>query len=106
MKHTPGPWTQNYICAGSTNEVKADNKRIVLVLQYDHDQNRVADFETCQANAKLIAAAPELLEALNRMLDFYWEGYSDPKKAMEKFAKDNPNSATATSLAAIKKATT
>lgn len=67
-KHTPGPWLQNYICAASTNEVKVNGNRIALVLQYDEKQNRVADFQTCEANAKLIAAAPELLE-LAELLD-------------------------------------
>ena len=66
-KHTPGPWGQNYICAASTNEVKAGGERIALVLQYDDKQNRVSDFETCNANAKLISAAPELLEALEEL---------------------------------------
>jgi hypothetical protein len=40
---------------------------------------------------------------LQKMLDFYWEGYSDPKKTMEQYAKEHPNSATAIALAAIKK---
>jgi hypothetical protein len=80
-KHTPGPWTQNYIFQASTNEIKANEKRIALILQYDDKQNRVVDFETCEANAKLIAAAPELLDILQRWVRLFEIQYEQDAKA-------------------------
>lgn len=75
-KHTPGPWGQKYITGSSANEVLANGKRIALVLQYDVLQKRVADFRTCEANAKLIAAAPELLASATKAMDFLKSRYN------------------------------
>lgn len=60
LKHTPGPWIYD-----------PDNDRYPLVVR-DNDTRIIAHIEDnrafplpeCEANAKLIAAAPELLEAL------------------------------------------
>lgn len=56
MKHTPGPWkyendSQGFICDSSGSDVVAD-------AWYSRDH------EVQEANARLIAAAPELLECL------------------------------------------
>jgi ketosteroid isomerase-like protein len=65
--HTPGPWT-----VADNNEVHCDAKTIAMVAdlnwgQYrDAEDNGEAEFE---ANARLIAAAPELLEALKALTD-------------------------------------
>ncbi|MDI4088406.1 hypothetical protein QK428_03575 [Pseudomonas aeruginosa] len=67
MKHTPGPW-----------HVGGPNKCTI----YDkHGQRLANSFEgvmatqrtdsECEANARLIAAAPELLEALQH-IEEYW----------------------------------
>lgn len=61
-KHTPGPWSvdePHQVFASSVGEYVAITK--------------VEDFETipkdqCEANARLIAAAPELLEALLQII--------------------------------------
>lgn len=60
--HTPGPWT----LAGPTG----DHKRIIVCNDYDgwHSldvevDSDDCDYDTAMANAKLIAAAPELLDA-------------------------------------------
>lgn len=57
-KHTPGPWSCDH---GDTPTVYPDN---------DKDYGIIADVygDQAQANARLIAAAPELLEALKEML--------------------------------------
>lgn len=65
---TQGKWEQNYICAGSTNEIKAKGKRIALVFQYNENQEQIADYDECTANAKLMAAAPELFISLNEVI--------------------------------------
>jgi hypothetical protein len=65
--HTPGPWTVDY---------SDDNLRIyaggVLIGEVNgstkHIEVRGLDGETTEANAWLIAAAPDLLAALERIL--------------------------------------
>jgi hypothetical protein len=64
--HTPGPWRQGGVKelspTGKCREIVADDGRIGLVYgTTDAD---------CKANAQLIAAAPELLEACR--LVFLW----------------------------------
>lgn len=60
MKHTPGPWE-----VGST--IESDTQAII------HDGDSVLAILTTippnPANARLIAAAPDLLEALRKMAD-------------------------------------
>jgi hypothetical protein len=74
-KHTPGPW---YVSAADDYEIHSeatpdkfphrckedDLGRFVAVIG-----NRASDFG--KANARLIAAAPEMLEALKVLLDEY-----------------------------------
>ena len=65
--HTPGPWTVDYT---------DDNLRIyvgdLLIAEVngstEHIEVRGLDEETTEANAWLIAAAPDLLAALERIL--------------------------------------
>ncbi|AVQ10122.1 hypothetical protein [Siphoviridae environmental samples] len=59
-KHTPGPWTWNEDFEGLLGASDAD------VLHYaDYEGMWLSDYKGCrQANARLIAAAPELLENL------------------------------------------
>jgi hypothetical protein len=64
-KHTKGAWEQKSIFHASTRELIASGKRIALILQYDDNGGMVADYEECEANAKLIAAAPEMIEILD-----------------------------------------
>lgn len=70
-KHTPGPWTEqsqgrdlSYIHA------KKDNFHVVLVASVETcgtvDVEFISEAEK-QANARLIAACPELLEALEKI---------------------------------------
>ena len=61
QKHTPGPWTHN------TTSVWADQKMVAAV--YGDDPNCKPD-ERMKANARLIAAAPELLEACKNLLGY------------------------------------
>ena len=71
FKHTPGPWHHGQ-----------KNKRSV----FGKDGWRVADCGTAfsksddemEANARLIAAAPDLLEALKELRDWYRENVGLP----------------------------
>ncbi len=69
-KHTPGPWKPTY---------ESDPYRLV-----DHTDGREiaavsgVDNENRDANARLIAAAPDLLEALKGLLPMWESGVSEP----------------------------
>ena len=68
-QHTPGPWK---VKAG-TNAVLAGRKQICSHVNAASalTVNMVKDYEIAQANARLIAAAPDLLGALQNMLAQY-----------------------------------
>jgi hypothetical protein len=79
MKHTPGPWKvergtepSDFIVMEPTGHTICEPNE---PLYADHEQLdsrlRHITFDEALANAHLIAAAPELLEALTAMLDAY-----------------------------------
>lgn len=57
--HTPGPWKFNK----STMEIYAGGQSICSMAKF---RDGTSDYPNYEANARLIAAAPELIEALNR----------------------------------------
>ena len=59
MSHTPGPWSVHSKFVGPL-AVEADD---VTVAHVGHK-----DWDTCAANAELIAASPDLLAALERAI--------------------------------------
>lgn len=72
MSHTPKPWKFSKMLLGSSKD-----RRSGFVVNRDHEPDegfatRICDmrctpekpFTECEANARLIAAAPDLLEAL------------------------------------------
>lgn len=68
IKHTPGPW--NYDRSGYSLYVNS-GRELVTALSMDGKR-----LETSEANARLIAAAPDLLEALKEAtsaLEWRWE---------------------------------
>lgn len=83
MSHTPGPWTHGIelhcYTDGTTktyggDQVYAGNYAVCQVynLWTNATVEEMADeptLQVCLANARLIAAAPELLEALKRIVD-------------------------------------
>lgn len=104
-KHTPGPWKskeENSLTIKTTeiftNSVDVTNIS-EPIMRIRHNEEKLSE---SIANAKLIAAAPDLLQALIKLSDaFLYE-------AMEKHDKTyTPNEFPAyeTSLRAIKKAT-
>lgn len=60
-KHTPGPWHKSVII------VKGANGEAVCFLSQRNDDHRKPD-EELEANGNLIAAAPKLLAALERLI--------------------------------------
>lgn len=103
--HTPGPWRK---CGGYTADYIAvsSNDGYIVYGMADHDSQtelgkpiEAPDYPTQQANARLIAAAPDLLNALQDMLggwqyirqfhgDLYGVGWDRAEtKAMEAIKK-------------------
>jgi hypothetical protein len=73
--HTPGPWEVNL----ETGEITA-NGPVVLGTIYGADDfpcNENDITEECNANARLIAAAPELLDALQDLWQFVLDNTGD-----------------------------
>lgn len=73
-KHTPGPW---HAFVGDDHDTLAvfgpDNTGEKPVVEWVGLDGRARDcgYKTCVANTHLIAAAPDLLEALEAMVDAF-----------------------------------
>ena len=94
-KHTPGPWITDDKQSGDVfRYVMPENGSVLPICRLDVDR-----FEA-EANARLIAAAPELLEALEAMLSHTAD--LDP---MQGFRPEEDFSAVKQARAAIAKAT-
>ena len=75
-KHTPGPWAVQDIKSDGTmvyRRICVGNTSVGSVGAYKLPKGREAEAE---ANARLIAAAPELLEAFKRARSFLERGGS------------------------------
>lgn len=84
-KHTAGPWTVEYDNSETLQWYNVGPARVY------HNYNNELEEETAQANARLIASAPELLEALEAMVDlwdksFLYDAY-DYNKAKQTIRK-------------------
>ncbi len=68
ISHTPGPWDydMDYIVAPDPHGVHPDI--YIAEIAHDDDEGRIATPEQRDANRRLIAGAPELLEALYYLL--------------------------------------
>jgi hypothetical protein len=64
MKHTPGPWTVSIDRFYDRPEVRDKDGRRIAVVVYDFPMG----VKTSDANAHLIAAAPELLNVLEELI--------------------------------------
>lgn len=60
-KHTPGPWVTAYDDGGITPDTASGNRIFDIARIYWPDRLREAEY---RANARLVAAAPDLLAAL------------------------------------------
>ena len=83
-KHTPGPW----FAVGA--QVETENDSVPDICTCDPQAMRQSHLDwnpkTVQANARLIAAAPDLLEALRMMLNVPQGGFITEKLAAEDVA--------------------
>lgn len=85
-KYTPGPWMRN---PGSTN-IQCNTRNVGCVSAVDHLALIFADGyigqEQAEANATLIAAAPELLEACQEFVRKCDVGDARSKRSYEQMA--------------------
>jgi len=75
MNHTPGPWTSKPTGAQGFYAVTAADKRQVCKVSPRWHGANMNDGAT---NARLIAAAPELLEALRKIERMPWPNSESP----------------------------
>jgi len=73
MKHTLGPWHRNIPADGKYPTVFAGRNQHVAVASQQKDSAET------EANISLIAAAPDLLEALQDLLDVVGVRIDDPR---------------------------
>ncbi len=95
-KHTEGPW--RYTCGGIIDNSPSRGHagiEIANVFGADSSDDRGPDgrtekgFEQAGANARLIAAAPEMLEALNRIAnDLACHRGDEPANDLRQFLDD------------------
>lgn len=67
-KHTPGPWLARKV-AGTFLP-----GQIGWAIDYNEEQEQVVDYVYKEADARLIAAAPDLLDALENVIESWGLG--------------------------------
>ena len=70
-RHTPGPW-KIMQCLPAISEYEGQTETVIVDENGRNVLNRLSIFEEA-ANAKLMASAPELLEALRELFGFVEE---------------------------------
>lgn len=72
MKHTPGPWI---IDEDELSIISSGNQDLKFIVDVpaDYDKTNVVGIKQRKANAQLIAAAPEMLEALESVVSHFKE---------------------------------
>lgn len=70
MKHTPGPWNVESVHSEALHEICMTNPPpgegdpvVLASVSYDEDRGTCPTLQEANANARLMAAAPDLLEA-------------------------------------------
>ena len=85
-KHTPGPWSISSACKNAIN-AERNNKLIGIGTTY-HDPDSVYFIgqDEAIANARLIAAAPELLAACEEVIEGMIDGKNSTNKNVTMYA--------------------
>lgn len=67
---TPGPWYVSEPWAGFASIKRVDDDALVFGIAAGEPEEKQSD-EVCEANARLIAAAPELYEAVEALVECF-----------------------------------
>ena len=78
MKHTPGPWNATVYSGTFDQPLITSNEGVIARLHSFPERQH-------EINAKLIAAAPELLEILQKLIENYEDDKNDPNKTYDAF---------------------
>lgn len=82
-KHTPGPWT--FSTSPQPNGCPIVGARGLMVAMLAHSVNEPKQVDTAIANANLIAAAPDMLDALEDVDEWLMDDrYNLPDDVVEK----------------------
>jgi hypothetical protein len=85
-KHTAGPWLIRKAANGDRG-ISAPGTGIFIEVFTDIRHSSEFSLEECKANARLVAAAPDLLQALKKIV-YDWDGEpEDMIEAAEAIAK-------------------
>ncbi|MCK9432538.1 MAG: hypothetical protein M0R00_06240 [Candidatus Omnitrophica bacterium] len=76
MKHTPGKWSREG-CLITANQVLIADARNPDISKLNSFCLNAPKWEELEANARLIASAPELLEALEETKMLHLDGYAE-----------------------------
>lgn len=68
LKHTPGPWGLTHY--NGWPAVGSDTESGCLIAEMDRESRAEYSFEVATANARLMAAAPDLLDAVRQFMDY------------------------------------
>lgn len=68
-QHTPGPWVWDEEPGIDCNLIGSNGEKVLSWYEYEGMGFSIFDEDTDAANARLIAAAPDLLEALEDCID-------------------------------------
>ena len=88
VKHTPGPWRIGKSCVGIPAVFPEDKEQRAIATfgSWRYGDDAVSTLPNYEANARLIARAPEMLEMLKRLLDED-KGYFEYSKELTKAAQ-------------------
>lgn len=86
-KHTPGPWCIESVFSEALHDIALDynipgcGSPILIATVFDADEDSTITKEQANANARLIAAAPELLAACEAWDQGFseWEGFDQER---------------------------
>lgn len=87
MTHTPGPWTAEPRDDGADGFIVRDADGEFVNYLCDSRYGDGRKDPTAEVNARLIAAAPELYEALRALLDGPGDGFGHPSEAERQKAR-------------------